>query len=158
MKKIAEFEPVNEERFNEELEDYRYKLERAHQLCPRCTIQVHGKLEEDKRKYSYLFDLKYKLKHVVGSTLNEVISPNKMKTSKTFFAGGTVCESLHFGSLVVSIILFIATIDFLQQDAGASLIDVPHILRDHLPAVYSSSFFINCSLLISHFIAAFNNK
>ncbi|KAF1765421.1 hypothetical protein GCK72_005373 [Caenorhabditis remanei] len=157
MKKVAEFEPEDEDRWNEELEDYRYKLERRYQLCPRCTIQVHGKLEEDKKKYSYLLEFKYKLKHAIGSTLKEVMSSQK-KSRRQFFAGGSVCESLHFGCLISSIILFLANIDFLQQDAGASLINFPKYFQDQLPIVFAHSFFINFVIFSTHLIAAFNNK
>lgn len=157
MNKVAEFEPIDEDRWNEELEDYRYKLERMYQLCPRCTIQVHGKLEEDKKKYSYLLKVKYKLKHAIGSTLREVMN-NQKRSRRFFFAGGSTCEALHFGCLISSIILFLANIDFLQQDAGASLINLPKALQDILPEVYKYSFVINFLIFTTHLIAAFNNK
>ncbi|CAI2339094.1 unnamed protein product [Caenorhabditis sp. 36 PRJEB53466] len=157
MKKVAEFEAVDEERWNEELEDFRYKLERTHQLCPRCTIQVHGKLEEDKRKYSYLLNMRQQLKHALGSTLKEVMRSSKKKSRRFFFAGGTICESLHIASFVSLIFLFLATIDFLQQDAGCLLISFPKILQDQLPAIYSSSFAINVFTFFAHLIAVYNN-
>uniref|UniRef100_A0A8R1IN94 Ima1_N domain-containing protein n=1 Tax=Caenorhabditis japonica TaxID=281687 RepID=A0A8R1IN94_CAEJA len=158
LKKIADFEPIDEDRWNEELEDYRYKLESLYQLCPRCTIQVHGKLEEDKKKYSYLLDMRHKLKKVIGSTLHEAMNPYKRSARKLFFAGGTVCESLHFGSLILLFFVFLATVDFLQQDAGASLANFPKIVQDQLPSVYSSSLALNSFVLVLHLIAAFNNK
>lgn len=156
MKKVADFEPVDEDRWNEELEDYRYKLERMYQLCPRCTIQVHGKLEEDKKKYSYLLEVKYKLKHAIGSTLREVIGSQK-KSRRFYFAGGGVCEALHVGCLLTSVFLFLANIDFLQQDAGASLINFPVNLQTQLPLIYSQSLFINFLIFTFHMIAAFHN-
>lgn len=158
MKKVADFEPVNEDRWNEELEDYRYKLERMYQLCSSCTLQVHHKLETDKKEYSYLLDVKYKLKRAIGSTLRDVMSSGQKSSRKLFLSGGSICEALHFGGLSISVVLFLANMDFLQQDAGTTLINFPKTLQDQLPAVYENYFFLNVVILFSHLVAIFNNK
>uniref|UniRef100_A0A1I7T0N9 Ima1_N domain-containing protein n=1 Tax=Caenorhabditis tropicalis TaxID=1561998 RepID=A0A1I7T0N9_9PELO len=157
MNKVADFEPVNEDRWSEELEDFRYKLDRMHPLCPRCTIQVHGKLEEDKKKFSSLIEMKYKLKHAIGSTLKNVMSNDK-KSRKNFFAGGNTCETLHFVCLFMSLLLFLSNIDYLQQDAGTSLITFPKTIQDHLPTIYLNSLPINAIIFLVHLIAIFSNK
>ncbi|CAL2033035.1 unnamed protein product [Caenorhabditis brenneri] len=158
MKKVAEFEPVDEERWNEELEDYRYKLERTYQLCQRCTLQVHHKLETDKKEYSYLLEVKYRLKHAISSTLKDVMRTNQKSSRKQFFGGGSMCEALHFGCLFTSMILFLANMDYLQQDAGATLITFPKIVQDQLPAIYENYFLITFLIFSSHLIASFNNN
>ncbi|VDM73510.1 unnamed protein product, partial [Strongylus vulgaris] len=48
MKKIADFEPLNEDRWNEELDDYRYKLNKIYPLCSSCTFYAQKKMQEEK--------------------------------------------------------------------------------------------------------------
>ncbi|CAB3404193.1 unnamed protein product [Caenorhabditis bovis] len=158
MKKIADFEPINEERWNEELEEFRYKLDRIYQLCPRCTLAVHGKIEEDKKKYSYLLDVRYKLKRAIGSTINGLMNPNSKRSRRFFFAGGRICESLRFLVLSCAISYFIANVDFLQKDAGVNLVNMPPTANRILQKIYEFSAEIHFLILIAHLYACYINK
>ncbi|CAI5441316.1 unnamed protein product [Caenorhabditis angaria] len=161
MKKVNDFEPIDEDRWNEELEDYRYKLDRMYQLCARCTLAVHGKLEQDKQKYSYLMEVRSKLKRVIGSTINELIDNPKSGANRSrrfFFAGGNITEISHVLTLSLAIVLFLANIDFLQNDSGAELIYFPRTISKFLGIVFQHSFGTSMVLMFIHILACVQNR
>ncbi|XP_031626519.1 uncharacterized protein LOC116342869 [Contarinia nasturtii] len=48
VQQLASFEPENEAYFDEEVEDYRHKLEQAYRLCPRCERHLKRTLNKVK--------------------------------------------------------------------------------------------------------------
>uniref|UniRef100_A0A0K0DG79 Ima1_N domain-containing protein n=1 Tax=Angiostrongylus cantonensis TaxID=6313 RepID=A0A0K0DG79_ANGCA len=48
LRRIAEFEPSDDNHWNEEVEIYRYKLNKAYPLCVRCTFVAQDKMQQEK--------------------------------------------------------------------------------------------------------------
>ena len=48
VEKLANFEPSSEEKFNEEYDTYKYKLDQMYPLCSDCSVTTHEKLQHDK--------------------------------------------------------------------------------------------------------------
>ncbi|VDO19437.1 unnamed protein product [Heligmosomoides polygyrus] len=139
MRKIADFEPLNElfsftssikDRWSEELEMYRYKLNKAYPLCARCTFFTQNRLQEEK----------------------------VVRRRRQFFAGGFTVELLHAISFVVAVLLFVSQFNYLQVDAELDLIWFPPFLQRTLPLVLSVAYHLVGVLFCAHMIAIWSNK
>ncbi|VDO59201.1 unnamed protein product [Haemonchus placei] len=130
MRKVADFEPLNEDRWSEELEMYRYKLNKVYPLCARCTFFTQNRMQEEKA----------------------------VRRRRHFFAGGLMVEVLHALSLVLALLLFISQFNYLQEDAGLELFWLPMFLQKALPTVLAVAYHLVGVLFCAHMITIWTNR
>ncbi|KJH42154.1 hypothetical protein DICVIV_11860 [Dictyocaulus viviparus] len=130
LKRIAEFEPLNEHRWEEEVEFYRYKLNKAYPLCAKCTFFAQEKMQQEKvaakRRY--------------------------------FFAGGYVAELMHFITFVLATSIFISQFHFLQEDAELDLLQLPTLMLIVIPTILHFANYLVGVLFCAHLISIWTNK
>lgn len=161
MRMISNFDPVLEDRWEEELDEYKYKLNKIYPLCAPCSLHAHAKLENDKIQYGYLLRIKDRIPASVANACHDVVNLAKRvvrRQRRQFFSGGKTTEFAHSSTLVCSILLFIAHLDYLQQDADVSLLPLPATLQLAVPFVIHVGMKISLMALILHLIAFASNK
>ncbi|KAK5966913.1 Gtr1/RagA G protein region [Trichostrongylus colubriformis] len=160
MRKVADFEPLNEERWSEELEMYRYKLNKIYPLCARCTFFTQNRMQEEKVKYAHLIALKNSVASSIVSGINSVkrLAKKATRRRRHFFAGGLVVEILHAVTFVLALLLFISQFNYLQEDAGLDLVRFPMFIQKSLPTVLSRSFHVVGALFCAHVVTMWTNK
>ncbi|KAK6018862.1 hypothetical protein OSTOST_15524 [Ostertagia ostertagi] len=160
MRKVAEFEPLKEERWSEELEMYRYKLNKAYPLCARCTFFTQNRMQEEKVKYAYLFALKNNFAKSIVSGITSVtrLAKKAVRRRRHFFAGGFMVEILHTISFVLALLLFISQFNYLQEDAGLDLFRFPLFIQMALPSLLGVAYHLVGGLFCAHMITIWTNK
>ncbi|KHJ92991.1 hypothetical protein OESDEN_07104 [Oesophagostomum dentatum] len=161
MKKIADFEPLNEDRWNEELEDYRYKLNKIYPLCTKCTFYAQNKLQEEKKKYANLIAIKNRVANTIVSgftSVTKVAVKAAARRRRLFFAGGRIAETLHAVSFVLTLLLFIPQLNQLQEDAELDLFQLPAVIQIAMPSFLGIAYHMVGGLLCAHIASIWTNK
>ncbi|XGW21387.1 hypothetical protein V3C99_004390 [Haemonchus contortus] len=156
MRKVADFEPLNEDRWSEELEMYRYKLNKVYPLCARCTFFTQNRMQEEKVKYANLIALKNSIVNGISSVTG--LAKKAVRRRRHFFAGGFMVEVLHALSLVLALLLFISQFNYLQEDAGLDLLQLPMFLQKALPTVLAVAYHLVGGLFCAHMITIWTNR
>ncbi|KAK6059434.1 hypothetical protein COOONC_02933 [Cooperia oncophora] len=160
MRKVADFEPMNEERWSEELEMFRYKLNKIYPLCARCTFFTQNRMQEEKVKYANLIALRNSVANSIVSGITSVtrLAKKAVRRRRHFFAGGLMVEVLHAVSFVLAVLLFISQFNYLQEDAGLDLIRLPMFLQRAFPTVLSLAYHLVGGLFCAHIMTMWMNK
>ncbi|VDM61020.1 unnamed protein product [Angiostrongylus costaricensis] len=118
LRRIAEFEPSDDNQWNEEVEIYRYKLNKAYPLCVRCTFFAQDKMQEEKKRHANLLRLKNTFANSVRNDFTSAanVAVKIATRRRRFFAGGYIAETMHFTSFVLSTLLFLSQFNFLQEE------------------------------------------
>ncbi|KAL6736433.1 hypothetical protein Aduo_006788 [Ancylostoma duodenale] len=161
MTRIAAFEPLNEDRWNEELEDYRYKLNKIYPLCAKCTFFAQNKMQEEKKKHANLIAIKNRVANSLVSGLTSVTKvavKAAARRRRQFFAGGRIAETLHALSFVLTILLFLPQLNQLQEDAELDLFRLPPVFCIAMPSILATAYHLVGGLLCAHTISIWTNK
>uniref|UniRef100_A0A1I7XHH8 Ima1_N domain-containing protein n=1 Tax=Heterorhabditis bacteriophora TaxID=37862 RepID=A0A1I7XHH8_HETBA len=161
MKKISDFEPIREDRWQDELEEYKYKLNKVYALCPSCILYTQTKLQSDKKQYGYLLTLQHTVAPSLVSAIKSVTNAaNKvvLHHGRQFFAGGRITETMHLITFIMSVLLFLSQLDYLQQDAEVSLIPFPTLILLGLPFILSIAHYLVGILVTAHIIGIWINR
>lgn len=160
LRRIAEFEPLDENKWNEEVEIYRYKLNKAYPLCAKCTFFAQDKMQQEKKRYADLIKLK---NTVTNSILNGFTSAASVAVKiatrrRRFFAGGYIAETMHCVTFVLSTLLFLTQFNFLQEDAELDLLQLPTLLLIATPTILSIAHYLVGVLFCAQLISIWTNK
>lgn len=111
MQQLASFEPTNEAYFDEEVEDFRRKLEQAYRLCPRCERHLKRTLNNVKKNIlgSKLAQLGTKGFQMFDLDLNNSKTENSRK------------RQLLFAKICVGALILISILNALEMSTSINL-------------------------------------
>ncbi|KAJ1373979.1 hypothetical protein KIN20_036555 [Parelaphostrongylus tenuis] len=160
LRRIAEFEPLDENKWNEEVEIYRYKLNKAYPLCAKCTFFAQDKMQQEKKRYADLIRLKNTVtKSILNGFTSAANAAVKIATKRRrFFAGGYITETMHCVTLVLSTLLFLSQFNFLQEDAELDFLQLPALLLIVTPTILSIAHHLVGVLFCAQLVSIWTNK
>ncbi|PAV64904.1 hypothetical protein WR25_07459 isoform B [Diploscapter pachys] len=157
-KLVGNFSPVNQNRFDAELAEYRYTLEQRYPLCPECTLLVHEKTEGDKVKYARLWAVRNAIVQKISQTIVGSENDNRKKRPRYLMGGGLFCEVMHSISFLLSVTLFVAQFHLLQDSFTEKVFSLPEFLLPFAPLVVGWAWPILTAIFFSHILAYKTNR
>ncbi|CAK1581528.1 unnamed protein product [Parnassius mnemosyne] len=122
---LANFVPMNEKKFDEEIESYRLQLEKAYKLCSPCKKVLQTKLHKEKETF-------------LGSKLLETRTPEK-KQQKQLEKQSQILRNLINGSstLIAGILFVLVAFEFLSNiEKHKNLLNTVYNIRNILLGLF----------------------
>lgn len=135
VEKLAQFEPKNESRFDEELKVYKDQLEEQYRLCTTCDRHLKRVLREKK-------------KMVLGSKFLDFIIKGAEKFKQPHFARIRNAQKTKLKRKMSFLITIIALVNVLCTIRG-----LPDLNKDHLKFIFGDRLGHYSFLIISHVLA-----
>ncbi|XP_068629514.1 uncharacterized protein [Battus philenor] len=131
MTQLANFVPMNEKKFDEEIDSYKMQLEKAYRLCSPCKKVLQGKLHKEKET-------------LLGSKLLETRTPEK-KQQKRQEKHNQIVRNLINGSstFIAGILLLLVVFEFVTRiKKHKNLLSTLHNIKDIIINLFERIFTI----------------
>uniref|UniRef100_A0A914WC04 Ima1 N-terminal domain-containing protein n=1 Tax=Plectus sambesii TaxID=2011161 RepID=A0A914WC04_9BILA len=129
VRQLAIFTPIDEKRYDEEVESFKSRLEKIYPLCAKCDQFLHNTLAYQQQKLGLLDGLRRRFQYrkpLDSPTKSFRHKPPSTPANRSIRSRrahpGALARSLHIFCVTVASLLFIVDLNNLQNDSQTELI------------------------------------